>query len=59
MTYPAAPLGGIYTALRQATVYRASDFHNQNEASFGEFNPITHENLCNLHNLCIKFISLP
>ncbi|MBU1163823.1 MAG: hypothetical protein KKA75_06710, partial [Proteobacteria bacterium] len=25
-----------------------SDFHNLNEASLGEFNPITHENLCNL-----------
>ena len=45
-----------------------SDFYNLNEASFGEFNPITHENLClpyemhflflfhrgNLRNLWIK-----
>ena len=28
--------------------YRASDFYNLNEASFGEFNPTIHENLCNL-----------
>ena len=26
---------------KQATGYRVSDFHNLNEASFGEFNPKT------------------
>ena len=28
--------------------------NDRNEASFGEFNPTTHENLCNLRNLWIK-----
>ena len=54
MNCPAAELTGYY----------ASDFHNLNEASFEEFNPIAHaclradtlrqKNLCNLRNLWIK-----